>query len=286
MASPSQERQLSPLSVNVNIAEGSHKAAARKPSPTSPESAKQINNGKNRIVAGKQCKWTCKSCTYDNWPKSQKCVICAATKPKLFELGATGGHSPQIISPDDDKNSNKRGSTQSLSSPSSAHIDSIEQLAGATASPKVHEENNRVGDRKLKQIRNRMRESDWLWLNACQGIVDGDVRAVEAYLSSEGDTSRQLSQEEVIVLNRPSAFERGYTLVHIAVRFQREDILALLLTQTEAPCKAVKRVPSHISPDLAAEVRRDVATSVRQRKGDFPCYFLTECVTFALPAGE
>lgn len=62
-------------------------------------------------------------------------------------------------------------------------------------------------------------------------MVEGDLAAVEAYKSSGGDIARQLTADEVRLLNRPSAFDVGYTLVHLAIRFQRQDMLAILLTE-------------------------------------------------------
>lgn len=63
------------------------------------------------------------------------------------------------------------------------------------------------------------------------GVVEGDLAAVEAYKSSGGDIARQLTADEVHLLNRSSAFDVGYTLVHLAIRFQRQDMLAILLTE-------------------------------------------------------
>ena len=48
----------------------------------------------------------------------------------------------------------------------------------------------------------------------------------------------------------------------------------------------VKRGPSYVAPDLATDIRRNVATAMRTRKGPFPCQFVSEPVTFSLPAGE
>lgn len=62
-------------------------------------------------------------------------------------------------------------------------------------------------------------------------MVEGDLAAVEAYKSSGGDIARQLTADEVHLLNRSSAFDVGYTLVHLAIRFQRQDMLAILLTE-------------------------------------------------------
>jgi len=63
------------------------------------------------------------------------------------------------------------------------------------------------------------------------GVVEGDLAAIEAYKSSGGDIARQLTADEVQLLNRSSAFDEGFTLVHLAIRFQRQDMLAILLTE-------------------------------------------------------
>ena len=41
------------------------------------------------------------------------------------------------------------------------------------------------------------------------GVVEGDLAAIEAYKSSGGDIARQLTADEVRLLNRPSAFDVG-----------------------------------------------------------------------------
>ena len=62
------------------------------------------------------------------------------------------------------------------------------------------------------------------------GVVDGNAEAVDAYLAHGGNIARCLTLDEINSLNRPSAFDVGHTLVHLAIRFQRHNILALLLT--------------------------------------------------------
>lgn len=64
----------------------------------------------------------------------------------------------------------------------------------------------------------RRRNADWTWLNACLAVVQGDPGPVGAYLSAGGDPTRQLTVSEVSLLNRPSAFDSGHTLVHLAIR--------------------------------------------------------------------
>lgn len=73
------------------------------------------------------------------------------------------------------------------------------------------------------------------------GVVEGDMAAVEAYKSSGGDIARQLTADEVQLLNRSSAFGVGYTLVHLAIRFQRQDMLAILLTEVRPPMDEFSR---------------------------------------------
>lgn len=40
-----------------------------------------------------------------------------------------------------------------------------------------------------------------------------------------------------------------------------------------------------VCPELTEQIRREIAASLHQRKGDFACYFLSDLVTFTLPAG-
>ena len=62
-------------------------------------------------------------------------------------------------------------------------------------------------------------EIDTRWFEACHGVVDGNLGPVERYLAAGGDPARQLTQFEVALLNRPSAFDIGFTLIHLALRY-------------------------------------------------------------------
>lgn len=62
-------------------------------------------------------------------------------------------------------------------------------------------------------------------------------------------------------------------------------MLATLLSQIEGSGSGVKRVPSYVAQDIATDIRRHMSGTIRQRKGSFPCNFVTELPTFALPAG-
>ncbi|PSN44204.1 Ubiquitin thioesterase trabid [Blattella germanica] len=251
-------------------------------------------------------KWTCSVCTYENWPKATKCIMCGSpyansnAAPSTAKNNSASSLRSQAVSsgsilPSPEKemslsNSARGGGSQVSLIEDSSTIKrsnsrrSEKNQASSDLPTPANSPNNCEYERRLKQIRQRMREADWNWLNACLGVVEGDPNPVEAYLSSGGDPARQLTPSEVTLLNRPSAFDTGHTLVHLAIRFHREDMLATLLSQIEGSGSGVKRVPSYVAPDLAADIRRHMASTVRQRKGSFPCHFVTELTTFALPA--
>ncbi|XP_025895712.1 ubiquitin thioesterase ZRANB1 [Nothoprocta perdicaria] len=245
-------------------------------------------NDRNKLNTRAQ-HWTCSVCTYENWAKARKCVVCDHPRPnniEAIELADTEEAS-SIINEQDRarwRGSCSSGNSQRRSPPTTKRESDVKmdfqriELAGAVGSKEELE----VDFKKLKQIKNRMKKTDWLFLNACVGVVEGDLGAVEAYKSSGGDIARQLSADEVRLLNRPSAFDVGYTLVHLAIRFQRQDMLAILLTEVSQ--HAAKCIPAMVCPEVTEQIRREIAASLHQRKGDFACYFLTDLVTFTLPA--
>lgn len=138
-------------------------------------------------------------------------------------------------------------------------------------------------ERRVRQIR---RQTDRQWLSACIGVVDNNRNAVEEYLACGGNPARALTANECSFLNRNSAFDVGHTLIHLAIRFHREEMLPSLLARiSNGPNQSyVKRVPSYIAPDIASDIRRHFASSLRIKKAPFNCYYVNEFVTFALPA--
>ncbi|XP_072293624.1 ubiquitin thioesterase zranb1-B isoform X1 [Eucyclogobius newberryi] len=285
-------------------------SGCRSTPPASTTDPCEAYNDRNRLNTHSQ-RWCCSACTYENWPKSRKCVVCDHPRPNSLlvepiQLASEPESLPpsSILNEDRDKRRGVSGhtggqglggvvgglggcsSSQRRSPPTSKResdvnmdFQRIEVASGAGIGSKEELE---VDFKKLKQIKNRMRRTDWLFLNACVGVVEGDLAAVEAYKSSGGDIARQLTADEVRLLNRPSAFDDGFTLVHLAIRFQRQDMLAVLLTEVSQ--QAAKCIPAMVCPELTEQIRREVAASLHQRKGDFTCYFLTDLVTFTLPA--
>ncbi|XP_034049596.1 ubiquitin thioesterase Zranb1 [Thalassophryne amazonica] len=261
-----------------------------RPAALSPVDPCEEYNDRNRLNNTHQQHWTCTVCTYQNWPQTSKCVVCDQPKSnnqESIELAQSLEPSPLINEQDRTRwrSGCSGGRSHRRSSPVpktdinvQMDFQRIELAAGAMSG----KEDQEVNFKKLKQIKNRMKKTDWLFLNACVGVVEGDLAAVEAYKASSGDIARQLTADEVQLLNRSSAFDVGFTLVHLAIRFQRQDMLAILLTEVNR--QAVKCIPSLVCPELTEQIRREITTSLHQRKGDFACYFLTDLVTFTLPA--
>jgi len=187
-------------------------------------------------------------------------------------------------SPGNNRRREEPGSPGQASGSGGAGKEGREGREGRGSREREQERNNLEYEKRLRQLRRRMRETDWSWLSACMGVVEGDSLPVEAYLCGGGDPTRKLTCSEATLLGRPGVYDQGHTLVHLAVKLHREDLLATLLSQMESiAAPAVKRVPSYVAPDLAAAIRRQVALALRQRKGAVPCFYLSDSATYSLP---
>ncbi|XP_068154279.1 LOW QUALITY PROTEIN: ubiquitin thioesterase trabid [Drosophila tropicalis] len=224
-------------------------------------------------------KWACNSCTYENWPKSLKCSMCGKTKERdssrsgsQIDLHAGGA---SIIEDEEQQNTN-----DTVSVNNSFNKKHIYQLGSSETINNCDTLQERQ-ERRQRQIRQKV---DWQWLNACLGVVDNNYSAVEAYLSCGGNPARSLTSTEIAALNRNSAFDVGHTLIHLAIRFHREEMLPMLLAQISGSGPGIKRVPSYVAPDLAADIRRHFANTLRLRKTGLACHYVQKHATFALPA--
>lgn len=159
----------------------------------------------------------------------------------------------------------------------------IEDAAGAIGGYREEETCEKI----IKKLRKKLSAEDANWLNACESVVNGDSSGIERYLTSGGDPVRQLTKKEVLILDRPSAYEVGHTLVHLALRFRRDDMVAILLAATDITTKGFKRLPSYTCPELSTAISREVSVSLRQAEGSsFRCWFLSDHCTFTLPSGK
>jgi len=259
----------------------------------SPESCKELANSSsptsNQDKQQGSTKWNCLVCTYENWPKATNCVLCGGRRGRSSP-DAHSQHIQNVVA------SNRDSVARDSPSPEGASMrregrgrrDIIDLQSPvnipAGGSGGAAGKNNLEYEKRLRQLRRRMRETDWAWLSACMGVVEGDSNPVEAYLNSGGDLTRKLTHPESTLLGRPGVYDQGHTLVHLAVKFHREDLLATLLSQMESiTTRVVKRVPSYVAPDLAAAIRRQLALSLRQRKGPVPCFYLADIATYTLP---
>lgn len=264
------------------------------------------NNKKDKSKSAsfiKGYKWICTKCTYENWPKALKCALCQHLKNKNYKqeenttkssndkpsnyidkneknVKARKMASPKRSPPRSPNSISRNSSVNNIFDITKKDDDKIMELALAMEKLTASSDSKRIN-----QIRNKLLPKDWLWLAACKGVADHDICAVSSYLSMGGDKTRQLTADDIIVLNQPGRFEPGHTLVHLAIRFQREDILRLLLIP-EAPQRSSKKLPCHACPELSTTIRKHVAHSIRGRKGDYFCPFSTELVTFSFPGGN
>ena len=213
--------------------------------PTKAKVGKK-SSAENRV----QKKWKCVKCTYENWARASKCVMCQTAKNKTPSppmSDSEGSQSPNSASkhlysqhrpsPSPTENANTSPSSSSLhvrslginsnqSAPSPTHTEitpSAVHLITCTASdesPQLVYPSTQLKStsNEARQIRNRLSSSDWLFINACLGVVNEDIQSVKAYIRSEGDRARQLTRDECLVLGQPSVFSVGSTLVHLAIR--------------------------------------------------------------------
>uniref|UniRef100_A0A336MV22 ubiquitinyl hydrolase 1 n=1 Tax=Culicoides sonorensis TaxID=179676 RepID=A0A336MV22_CULSO len=263
-------------------------------------------------------KWLCPMCTYENWPKSIKCSMCNHTR-EISQQQQQGAACRAVVTESSSEGANAMAKTISIESlqnagnirytlspereisnydencagnfiapPASATGFTKQRQSGHTRNiqqQQLQESCNLDAqfERRIRQIR---RQTDRQWLSACIGVVDNNRNAVEEYLACGGNPARALTATECSFLNRNSAFDVGHTLIHLAIRFHRDEMLPSLLNRiSNGPNQSyVKRVPSYIAPDIASDIRRHFASSLRIKKAPFTCYYVNEFVTFALPA--
>jgi len=160
--------------------------------------------------------------------------------------------------------------------------------SSATCSSEINVPSNSVysknaRDAEYRQYKKRKRSQlDRLFVKACIGVVDENYEAVMSYIANGGNVSRAITEAEANLMDRPSAFDSGFTLVHLAIRFQRKNILRLLLDPKNSS-HPFKRNPSNSSPDIAELIQREIHSSLRTGKDDFSSQFFSEFNTFQLP---
>ncbi|XP_059756526.1 ubiquitin thioesterase ZRANB1 isoform X3 [Balaenoptera ricei] len=164
-------------------------------------------NDRNKLNTRTQ-HWTCSICTYENWAKAKKCVVCDHPRPnniEAIELAETEEAS-SIINEQDRarwRGSCSSGNSQRRSPPTTKRDSEMKmdfqriELAGAVGSKEELE----VDFKKLKQIKNRMKKTDWLFLNACVDIEDLPPTVQEKLFDEvlDRDVQKELEEESPII---------------------------------------------------------------------------------------
>ena len=254
----------------------------------SPEPEKATTKNPSKI----NTKWSCSFCTYKNWFQTRYCTYCGTSKHKCKQLSrklrVTQENEINKISSDPSAVGTGRvileENLENLSLGVGAPQGKPEEKRGQSLEAVKPEMGKKAGSPQVKEDDQPF--LDWLWLAACRGVLEDDIMVIEEYLASGGDPARAIAYSDLKLLGRPSAFTAGFTLVHLAIRFKREQILALLLTATDASNKAKKRVPSLVAYEIANQINRELRLCLEQKRRHFRCYHFGELSTFLLPAGD
>lgn len=149
--------------------------------PTNPSpSVTKSNNKINEPLK----KWQCSSCTYQNWPKSQHCVMCHLKRVNKTSNPTVSNNNTSTTSPIVNNNVN-----------------------APVFKPKEHSCGQQNGGAKYKGsssaktsyslLKTLQIQMDRLFLSACEGVVDGDMTHLHRYINAGGDLTRYLTSDEV-----------------------------------------------------------------------------------------
>ncbi|KAJ3608387.1 hypothetical protein NHX12_025434 [Muraenolepis orangiensis] len=151
------------------------------PRPPASDPCEEYNDRNRRHT--RQSRWTCTACAYQNWPKTLKCLAChqprPSRRPESIERGESDETTTSSVITEQDENGWRLGGSgggqgqgqrrppisPELEAQVTMDFQRIELAAGAVSANEEQE----VDYKKLKQIRNRMRKTDWRFLNACAG---------------------------------------------------------------------------------------------------------------------
>ena len=199
--------------------------------------------------------WTCSVCTYSNAGRTSLCSMCQSTRsgedahqfrrsPLIRDYavsssssvarGAVGGVSSDTsIDPNVKKHHKQRHSSSSskrwkcvectygnyIKSTRCTMCGASRQGVGIATPIRDLPSQRRETSDEMKQIRNRLSMTDWLYLCACEGVAMGDESVVKDYLKGGGDKLRQLTSKEVQLLGGQSTgLTAGSSLVDLALR--------------------------------------------------------------------
>ena len=140
----------------------------------------------NSIIANSEAikKWSCASCTYQNWPKSQRCVMCHVQRN-----ASTFSNKGLNSKPNINTNKNLKINNNAIMNKNILINNNISNAANSASNT-----NN------YNLIKTLQLQIDRLFLSACEGIVDADMSHLFRYINAGGDLTRYLTSDEVCLL--------------------------------------------------------------------------------------
>lgn len=328
-------------------------------------------------------KWTCSQCTYENWPKSKHCVMCYASPVSSTYLDASNESEPKDISSSTASHSSSttnlgrrlkfRFTQLPLTSRDRLWLSACAAVRNGEVTPveRYILSGGKI-DRKLSKQECRYLNFQLHIGSVCPGNLNLDSNSQYSDDNESGqhlgdvptvssDPGSVLASVDCTLSNSGLRFRSGLTLVDLAIRFGRADLINLCialsglqstttavtlgngcrpaLSCTNSPTSTILRnthqvrssqdlwslnksgqstrrlttphagiqihpalqqlvtrvpnlvsktrskwMPCQASPHIAGELRNLIASRIKQKKGDFPCIYLSDWGTFALPS--
>ena len=250
--------------------------ARRSPFPAEHEDSSYIIEPTNSKLASGG--WTCSMCTFDNWAASGRCTQCGSPSPLA---ASSKPHSP----PSTTSVSNNKWTCPTCTYqnwPKSKHC----VMCRASQPPSTQ-----LPSPSFSFIHTSFDDD---WLSACRSVITGDTDSLQTLLirseSQSPLSSRQLTTQECEVLEQYNTtanitLRPGLSLLDLIRLYNRTDCISYLTTLPSPVSKSrAKRPICGVNSVAAKELLRRLNSCIRQRKGVFSCYYLTEFGTFYLPA--
>ena len=212
--------------------------------PTTTTTMTSNQNGSNDSTTASQLKkWSCATCTYLNYPRSQRCVMCHEAR----ELPPSPSPSPSPSPPPSSVSANVNvvpvnNMTTSTAAAAANNASTVRPAALQSPSPppppppptiaKTTTREETTTTTTTSNNKSKKSEMDRLFLAACQGIVDNHMHHLNLYIFAGGDLTRYLTHDECKLLGRPGTFTTGLTLIHLCYQFNKKEFLINLLNQT------------------------------------------------------
>ena len=160
---------------------------ARLATPPPPSESKNNNNNSSNIVttASEPCEIPNKVEIIRETKDIQQSDVTAKNMENINEMNKSRSNEPQV---QEQQLISQRNVSETKENSSGIATNVSTNLSPGAVSHRAGEGamalNNYETERLLRQLRRRLREADWAWLNACNGVVEGNYEPVEAYLSA------------------------------------------------------------------------------------------------------